>query len=438
MGREAATVGVNADVASAGGRGGASGAEGTTAKAVTPGGDAAIVFYGSKGVSGGRNHLVASARGLAGAAVAAKAPRDNRAVVFEGGEGLLVGGNQGVAGAGGGIGLPAAVGGVAPHRYRAIVGERREGAEVAKLLAGGAQGIVAAEAGARARALAGQGVAGAPIQLEKLHGGARGVAGRDMDVLVHRGADAQLAADHPGGGVEAQARRQHPIGADHQILNGVEVVIAGAGGAREAEGPQRPIGGLPSGNSSGVGHQYIVDPHLHAPLGAHRNPDGQVGTATRIQSGGERVGDGAGGNLLSAVPNNHRQAGVGGGGAGLFSEVDPQALGGVAGGAVVEADAAAAYGGAAAHLVVEAGRKCRGILITLAQELNPAGLIVRILGEFNRAAIESAIAIDVGAGGQAAGVDQRGGADQGLGRHAVGGGAGAAGCCDGDGGGHSR
>ena len=141
--------------------------------------------------------------------------------------------------------------------------------------------------------------------------------------------------------------------------------------------------------------------------------------------------------MCTAVPNNHRQVGVGGGAAGLFSEVDPQAIGVVAGGAVVEADVAAAYGGASAHLVVEAGRKCCGVLITLAQELNPAGLIVRILGEFNRAAIESAIAIDIGAGGQGSSVRQRG-ADQGLGRHAVGGGAGAPCGRDGNLGGHSR
>ena len=274
MGREAATVGEDAQVAGAGGRAGADGAKGATVGGVAPGDDAAIVFDGGKGVSAGRNHLVAGARGLARGAVGAKAPGDDRTVVFQRGEGPLVGGDHGVAGAGGGLGLEAAVEGVAPHLHLAVGGERREGAQVAELLARGAKAIGAAEAGARARALAGQGVAGAHIQLHELGGAARGIGGRDMDVGVHRGAEAHPAADHAGGRVEGQTRRQHPIGADHHILNGVEVVVASAGGAREAEGPQRLIGGLPAGDRAGVISQHIVDRHLQAPLGAHCQPDG--------------------------------------------------------------------------------------------------------------------------------------------------------------------
>ena len=291
MRREAATVGVNADVAGAGGRGAAGGAEGATVGGVAPHDDAAIVFDGGKGGTGGGNHLVAGAGGFACAAVAAKAPGKDGAIVFQRGKGFFVGGDGQVAGAGGRISLPAAVVGVAPHRYRAIGGERREGAEVAELFAGDAKGIIAGQAGAGGRALAGQRVAGGDIELEELHGNAGGVAGRDIDILVHRGADAHLAADDAGGGVEAEARGQDAIGADHQIFNGVEVVVAGAGGARQAERPERLVGGLPRGDIGGVGHQNIVHPHLHAPLGAYRQPDGQVGTATRVQSGGEGVGD---------------------------------------------------------------------------------------------------------------------------------------------------
>ena len=141
--------------------------------------------------------------------------------------------------------------------------------------------------------------------------------------------------------------------------------------------------------------------------------------------------------MLGAVPNNHRQAGVGGGGAGLFIEVDAQALGGVAGGAVVEADAGAADRGAAAHLVVEAGGKRRGVLRALAQELNRAGLAGDILRQFQRADVELGAAVDGGASGQGAGVGQRG-ADEGLGGDTVGGGADAAGCRDGETGVHAR
>ena len=288
--REAATVSEDAHKAGAGGRAGSGGAKGAAVGGVAPNDDTAIVFDGGKRGAGSGNHLVAGARRFAGGAVAAKAPRNNRAVVFQRCEGLLVGGDGGVAGAGGGIRLLAAVGGVAPHRYRAGGAERRKGGQVAELLAGGAQSVGAAEAGARARALAGQRVAGGDIELEELHRAASGIGGRDIHIFVNRGADAHLAADHAGGGVEAQAWRQHAIGGDHHILDGVEVVVGGAGSAREAEGPQRFICGLPIAVIPGIIRQHIVHPHLHAPFGAHRHGHGD-----EVVVADKRVGDGGGG-----------------------------------------------------------------------------------------------------------------------------------------------
>ena len=288
--REAATVSEDAHKAGAGGRAGSGGAKGAAVGGVAPNDDTAIVFDGGKRGAGSGNHLVAGAGGFASRTVGAKAPGEDRPIVFQGGKCFFVGGDGQVAGACRRIRLLAAVGGVAPHRYRAGGAERRKGGQVAELLAGDAQSVTAAEAGAGARALAGQRVAGGDIELEQLHRAARSIGGREIHIFVNRGADAHLAADHAGGGVEAQAWRQHAIGANHQIFNGVEVVVAGAGGAREAERPQRFICGLPIGVIPGIKRQHIVHPHLHAPFGAHRHGHGD-----EVIVVDKRVGDGGGG-----------------------------------------------------------------------------------------------------------------------------------------------
>ena len=90
----------------------------------------------------------------------------------------------------------------------------------------------------------------------------------------------------------------------------MEVVVAGAGVAREAERPQRFICGLPIAVIPGIIRQHIVHPHLHAPFGAHRHADGQVGTATCIQSGGERVGDRAGTQRNGTCISGYREIGI--------------------------------------------------------------------------------------------------------------------------------
>ena len=297
---EAAAVGVNTDVAGAGGRGGADGVEGAAVGCVAPNDDTAIIFDGGKRIAGGRNHLIAGSGGFAGGAVGAKAPGKDGAIASQCGEGLLVGGDGQVSGAGGRAGLRTAVSGVTPHQYRAVVGERSKCAEVAELLAGDAQSVGAGKAGAGGRALAGQRVAGRNIEIEQLHGGAGGVGGRDIDIFVHGGADPQLATDDAGGGVEGHARRQHTIGADHQILDGVEVGVGVAGGARDAEGVQRLVQVCPISDSTRVVSEHIVDPHLHTPLAAHRYPDGQEGIAI-IKSAGEGIGSVGGRNQGAVV-----------------------------------------------------------------------------------------------------------------------------------------
>ena len=133
--REAATVSEDAHKAGAGGRAGSGGAKGAAVGGVAPNDDTAIVFDGGKGGAGGGNHLVAGAGRFAGGTIGAKAPGEDRPIVFQRCEGFLAGGDGGVAGACGRIRLRAAVGGIAPHQYRAVGGERREGAEVAEFLA---------------------------------------------------------------------------------------------------------------------------------------------------------------------------------------------------------------------------------------------------------------------------------------------------------------
>ena len=286
---KAAAVGENAGIARAGGCSRAGGIEGSPVGGVAPRDDAAIVFDGGKGAAGGGNLLVAGARRLAGGAVGGQAPGKDRAVVAQGREGLLVGGKGGVAGARRRAGLRSAVRRVAPDLDRAVAGQRRKRAEVAELLAGDAEGVRPGQTGARGRPLAGQGKAGRDIQLQLLESGARGVAGRDGHVGIHRRAQTQLAGNDPGGRVEGEARGQHAVRADHQILDRVEVGVGGAGGAREAESPERLVRSLPAGVSARIEGQAIIDPHLQAPLRAHRQPDGQEGVGV-VEGAGEGVG----------------------------------------------------------------------------------------------------------------------------------------------------
>ena len=206
-------------------------------------------------------------------------------------------------------------------------------------------------------------------------------------------------------------------------------VGVGGGGAREAERPQRFICGLPIAVIPGIIRQHIVHPHLHAPFGAHRHGHGD-----EVIVVDERVGDRSRPHLNSTSISSYRHQGISA--TSEFGKLDPQALGIVAGGAVVEADAGAAHRGAAAHLVAEACGKRIRVLRALTQELHPTCLAGDILREFKRAGIEPGAAVDGGASGQGAGVGQRG-SDQGLGRNAVGGGASGTGCRNGESGCHA-
>ena len=92
----------------------------------------------------------------------------------------------------------------------------------------------------------------------------------------------------------------------------------------------------------------------------------------------------------------------------------------IAGVAIVKADPATANRGAVAHLVVKARRKRRWILRTLTWELNRTGLIIAVLREFQRVGIKPGAAVGINTSWQGARVGQCG-AEQGLGRNAVGG-----------------
>ena len=167
----------------------------------------------------------------------------------------------------------AAVGGVAPHRHEPIGLERRKCAEIAELLPRNTQGAGAPHAGAGA--LARQQVAGRYIEFQRLHAGARGVGRRDRHIAIDRRVVCQRTADHAGAGIEAQARGQHAVGANHHIFDAVDVVVVGRGSALEAERPQRLIGSLVISYIFLIIGQHFIDIHLQPPFVAHGQADGQ-------------------------------------------------------------------------------------------------------------------------------------------------------------------
>ena len=193
--------------------------------------------------------------------------------------------------------------------------------------------------------------AGSEVQAKELVGGAVGIGRYQIKYLrarvVRRDGG---AADDTGGGVECQARGQHAIGDDGQVIDGMFVVGSACGG---------PEGELPVGPVSRVDSASQVDGELLRAVIA----DGQK--AVTIQADADRFGRGGIGvghrGDHGTVPA-HIDARVL-----VFNETDRQATGHhavvVAGGggrhdAVVEAGAVGA--GTATHQVVEAGGERTG------------------------------------------------------------------------------
>ena len=112
----------------------------------------------------------------------------------------------------------------------------------------------------------------------------------------------------------------------------------------------------------------------------------------------------------------------------VFLDLKIDATAGSARPAVEEGEAVATHGGASAHLVVEAGGERVGVLRAFPDKLQPAGLAVTILGQFQRTVVEQGAAGGVSARRQGGGVGQRGAED--CSAQTVGGGPGGAGSRD--------
>ena len=120
--------------------------------------------------------------------------------------------------------------------------------------------------------------AGSEVQAKELVGGAVGIGGDQVkDLCAGKAGGGGYAADDAGGGVERQARGQHAIGDDGQVIDGMFVVGSACGGP-ECELPVGPVSRVDSASQ--------VDGELLRAVIA----DGQK--AVTIQADADRFGRG--------------------------------------------------------------------------------------------------------------------------------------------------
>ena len=87
--------------------------------------------------------------------------------------------------------------------------------------------------------------AGSEVQAKELVGDAVGIGGDQVkDLCAAETGGGGYAADDAGGGVERQARGQHAIGDDGQVIDRVAALVAGTVGGSQGELPIGTVGGV--------------------------------------------------------------------------------------------------------------------------------------------------------------------------------------------------